>query len=84
MNDLGVAQFQLANYKEAIENFGKALGQKPDYPEALFNKALAEERAGRHEDAKRDWQQFINQSSDPSWKREAADHLDLLLTSSNQ
>lgn len=84
LNDLGIAQSQLDGYEESIENFSKALEQKPDYSEALFNRALAEERAGRQEDAKRDWQQFINQSSDPKWKQEAANRLKLLSNSSNQ
>lgn len=82
-NDLGVAQFQLEKYEESLANFARALEQKPDYPEALFNKALAEQRAGHQEEAKRDWQEFINRSSDPNWKREAEDNLSLLLAPPN-
>jgi tetratricopeptide (TPR) repeat protein len=84
MNDLGVAQFQLANYDDSIANFDKALEQKPDYFEALFNRALAEEGAGRDADARRDWRQFINSSNDPEWKAEAESHLNLLPASPNQ
>jgi hypothetical protein len=83
-NDIGVAQLQLANYGESIESFSKALEKSPAYDVALFNKALAEERAGHKEDAKRDWQRFINLPSDSNWKAEAEDHLRLLSTSSNQ
>lgn len=84
LNDLGVAQYQLHNYNEAVANFGKALEKKPDYAEALFNKALAEERLYLDSDAKESWQQFINLSSDPNWKDEAKKHLNALLNSPNQ
>ena len=75
LNDLGVAEFQLGNYNEAITRFDAALEKSPNFTEALFNKALAEERAGRYSDAQRDWEQFISQSSDEKWKAEARRHL---------
>jgi tetratricopeptide (TPR) repeat protein len=81
-NDLGVAQFQLYHNDEAIAAFTRALDQSPTYAEALFNRALAEERAGRDPEAKRDWQQFITLSSDANWKAEAERHLASLATSS--
>jgi tetratricopeptide (TPR) repeat protein len=65
----------LTNYDEAIVYFSRALAQSPRYDEALFNRALAEERARHYVEAKQDWQQFIHQSSDQSWKDEARDHL---------
>lgn len=73
-NDIGVAQFELEKYDEAIASFSKALAKSPSYSEALFNRALAEERAHRN-DARRDWQQFINQSQNDNWKSEALSHL---------
>lgn len=75
LNDTGVAQFQLDNYNDAIVYFTKALANSPAYNEALFNRALAEGRAHRDAEAKQDWQQFINQSSDDNWKDEARAHL---------
>ena len=78
LNDTGVAQFQLDNYDEAIGYFSKALQKSPAYYEALFNRALAEERAHRDDDARRDWQQFIEHSPDESWKAEAREHLNSL------
>jgi tetratricopeptide (TPR) repeat protein len=83
-NDLGVALFQLQNYKEAATNFGHALEEKPDYAEALFNRALAEERLHLYSDARQSWQQFINLSSDAGWKDEAERRLSFLSNSSNQ
>lgn len=74
-NDTGVAQFELGNYEDAIASFTMALAKSPSYSEALFNKALAEERARHNDQAKQDWEHFINQSSDDSWKSEARTHL---------
>jgi tetratricopeptide (TPR) repeat protein len=75
LNDTGVAQFQLDNYDDAIAYFSRALAKSPTYGEALFNRALAEERAHRDGDARQDWQQFIDHSSDDHWKSEARIHL---------
>ena len=81
-NDLGVAQFQLENYSEAIANFNKALEKSPDFTEALFNRALAEESNSSIEAAKRDWQRFIQLTSDEKWREEAQKHLSRLQLSS--
>ncbi|MEK6322422.1 MAG: tetratricopeptide repeat protein [Acidobacteriota bacterium] len=78
LNDTGVAHLLLDDYDSAIAYFSKALAKLPSYDEALFNKALAEERAHRDDDARRDWQVFLSHSSDDKWKTEAADHLKAL------
>lgn len=75
LNDTGVAQYELGNYEKAISCFTSALTESPNYYEALFNKALAEERAGHKDQARQDWEQFINSSSDENWKSEARAHL---------
>jgi tetratricopeptide (TPR) repeat protein len=75
LNDKGVALFEMGNYEDAIAYFAKALAKSPNYNEALFNKALAEERAHHNDQAKQDWEQFIYQSSDDSWKAEARKNL---------
>jgi tetratricopeptide (TPR) repeat protein len=82
LNDLGVAQFQLDDYDEAISSFSKALEKSPDFIEALFNRALAEEHDGRIDPAKQDWEQFIRLSSDVKWTAEAERNLSRLLSSS--
>jgi len=71
LNDTGVAQYELGNYEDAISYFTRALTKSPTYYEALFNRALAEEHARHYDQAKQDWEQFINQSSDENWKSEA-------------
>ena len=84
LNDIGVAHLQLDNYDDAIAFLNKALAKSPAYNEALFNLALAEELARRNEDARRDWQKFINQSSDEKWKSEARNHLESLGDATNR
>lgn len=74
-NDLGVAQFQLGSLDAAIASFSQALEINPAYGEALFNRALAEQRDRRYEDARRDWEQFRNSTADEGWKAEAESHL---------
>jgi tetratricopeptide (TPR) repeat protein len=78
LNDIGVARLQQSDYAEAIEFFKRALTRNPAYDEALFNLALAEEFDNRTEDARRDWQKFIDQSSDDRWKNEARTRLSSL------
>jgi tetratricopeptide (TPR) repeat protein len=80
-NDLGVAEFQLDRNEEAIAAFTRALDQAPTYVEAIFNRALAEERVKHYTEAKRDWQQFLDLSSDANWKIEAEQHRDSLSSS---
>lgn len=78
LNDKGVALFQLDKYDDAIALFSEALAKSPSYNEALFNRALVEEHAGRNEEARRDWKQFISESSDEKWKTEAQSRLNSL------
>ncbi|HEV8486899.1 MAG TPA: tetratricopeptide repeat protein [Blastocatellia bacterium] len=74
-NDKGVALFQLGNYEAALTSFTKALEKKPDFYEALFNLALAEERLKSNADARRDFETFIKVSPDAKWTAEAQRHL---------
>jgi tetratricopeptide (TPR) repeat protein len=77
-NDLGVAELQLDNYGGAIEHFRRAFERSPSTSQFLFNKALAEQRAGRVDDAREDWTRFINISADDRLKAEARSLLDWL------
>jgi tetratricopeptide (TPR) repeat protein len=78
LNDIGVARIEQSDYQTAIEYFTRALAKNPGYDEALFNLALAEHFDNRTEDARRDWQRFIQQSSDDRWKAEARNRLSSL------
>jgi len=74
-NDIGAAFMQLGKNEEAIAQLDYALNKKPDFEEALFNRALAEQSAKKFEDAKRDWNRFILTTKDEKWKLEAEAHL---------
>lgn len=78
LNDTGVAHFRLGHYDEASNYFSRALAKSPSYDEAIFNRALAESAAGRNDNARRDWQQFLEQSKDENWKKEGREHLKAL------
>ncbi|HKY06294.1 MAG TPA: tetratricopeptide repeat protein [Blastocatellia bacterium] len=82
LNDMGVASFQLGDYREAVSLFTEALEKNPSYEEALFNRALANHLAQRREEAKRDWTEFIRKASDEKWRNEAQQNLDNLNRSS--
>jgi tetratricopeptide (TPR) repeat protein len=84
LNDAGVALFQSHSYREAASLFAEAVEKAPDYEEALFNKALANHRAQLIDEAKRDWTEFIQKSSDEKWKEEAKNYLQMLNRSTAQ
>jgi tetratricopeptide (TPR) repeat protein len=75
LNDLGVAEFELDNYDQAINYFTRSLVRSPKYPPALFNRALAREQMGLTAEAANDWQEFITVAPDEGWKSEANSHL---------
>ena len=75
-NDMGVAELRLDNYDAAIDHFRRALERSPSAGLFLFNKALAETSAGRVDDAREDWLQFINMNADDRLKAEARSKLD--------
>lgn len=79
LNDLGVAWLQLGDdYNRATAYFTRALQKSPGASEYLFNKALAEQKAGRVDEARQDWNQFISSTSDDRLKAEARSQLSLL------
>jgi tetratricopeptide (TPR) repeat protein len=75
LNDLGVANYMLGNYAKAISYFSRALEKTPGFSQALFNRALAHENAGAREEALKDWERFINETTDEKWKREAMERI---------
>ncbi|MFY9610346.1 MAG: zf-HC2 domain-containing protein [Blastocatellia bacterium] len=77
-NDRGVGELQLGRYAAAVDYFTKATQKSPDDSRFLFNKALAEQKAGREAESRQDWNQFISIASDERLKAEARDQLDLL------
>jgi tetratricopeptide (TPR) repeat protein len=75
LNDMGVANYILGNNAEAISYFSRALEKSPGFSQALFNRALAHENAGKREEARSDWERFIRETSDENWKKEAGERI---------
>jgi tetratricopeptide (TPR) repeat protein len=75
LNDMGVANYMLGFDAEAISYFSRALEKSPGFSQALFNRALAHENAGKREEALKDWERFIDETGDENWKREAMERI---------
>jgi CHAT domain-containing protein/cytochrome c-type biogenesis protein CcmH/NrfG len=84
--DLATAYIQRADrgsnsasdYGQAIQYLGQVLQQEPDNKVALFNRAIAEERAQFFEEATKDWQKYLQIDSQSGWADEARQRLNNL------
>jgi CHAT domain-containing protein len=76
--DLGTAYFLRGeaegddeqDYALAIEYQGRALAESPNDTVALFNRAIAEEKAYLYDRAETDWKRFLTTEKDPAWRAE--------------
>ena len=88
-NDLGAAYLekkQVTEDKEAalklidqaLKNFDQAVRLKPDFPDALFNRArcLEEAEAPLNNQAKEAWQEYLKYDTTSGWAEEARKHLE--------
>src|SRR5262245_26633272 len=85
-NDIGVAQFELSLFPDAISSFNRALEASPGFREALFNRAVAEKANMQNSDAVRSFEEFLRTNPDAEWRAEAelnVRQLKNLLTNSN-
>ena len=78
LNETGVAMYLLGRDSEAINYYNQALAKSPGFDVALFNKALAEQRAGNVAEAQADFNKSIENSSDEKWKDEARRRLETI------
>jgi CHAT domain-containing protein/tetratricopeptide (TPR) repeat protein len=81
-NDLAAAQYALAVQTEdpahlasALAAADAALRLRPDFPEAVFNRALIIDRLGLRSQARAAWQRYLTIDRDSEWGREARRHL---------
>jgi tetratricopeptide (TPR) repeat protein len=74
-NDLAAARLALAQLPQALADTDRALRIDPDFPEALFNRALILERLGRREEARAAWQRYLTVEPAGGWSQEARTHL---------
>lgn len=75
-NDLGVCLFQTGKTEEAIDEFEAALNDKPDMPEALFNRALSYRRLLLNDPAGADLTSLVQIERDEDWLNEAKQRLE--------
>ena len=67
----------------ALDAAAAALLRRPDWPAALFNRALALEVLGLRDEAISAWRTYLASRDDPGWKREAEEHLKRLTGSAS-
>lgn len=78
LTDLGSAYYVRAqsadrpiDFGNAVESFGKALVRNPDYPIALFNRAIACEQIFLYAQAVDDWEHYLRLDPQGDWAEEA-------------
>ncbi len=81
-SDLAVALHETALHEDAPELLADALAAsdhalslQPQFPEALFNRALVLERLGLRDDAREAWERYLVSDSTTAWAAEAREHL---------
>ncbi|MEZ5352256.1 MAG: CHAT domain-containing tetratricopeptide repeat protein [Bryobacteraceae bacterium] len=79
--DLGLAHALRAeaadrsvDYGYAIEYLSRALKARPDYKEALFNRAIVYERMFVYDEALKDWERYLTLDPSGPWADEAQRH----------
>jgi tetratricopeptide (TPR) repeat protein len=65
---------ELGRATHAIRDLTTALALRPDWPEALFNRAMAHQAAGDYQAAMRDLSAYLDQGDD-KWRHDAANQL---------
>src|SRR5258706_152540 len=63
---------------DALAASDRALSQQPDFPEALFNRAIVLERLGLRDDAREAWERYLASDTTSGWAAEARSHLNEL------
>ncbi len=65
---------ELGRFPHAIRDLNLALGLRPDWPEALFNRGMAQQAAGNYEAAAQDMMAYLALGED-TWRDAAARQL---------
>jgi tetratricopeptide (TPR) repeat protein len=74
-NDIGVAQLEKGDFNRSLDSFNRALQLDGNSLEALFNRALCYEKLSRSNEARADWNEYLNRDSSSPWSEEARRHL---------
>lgn len=73
--DSGEAARSLGDLAKAFEHFTKALNLDGSLLEALFNRAICEQRMGLSAQAADDWRSYLEKDADSRWSDEARENL---------
>ena len=73
--DLAIAYFENRDSQKSLELLNRELGAHPDNSAALFNRALIYESLNRNDDARVDWQRYLQLEPSGAWAEEAKGHL---------
>lgn len=76
--DLGSAYAQAGDWTRAHEALSKALALQPNLAEAVFNRALVNQRRAARAEAIADWDRFLQLDSASGWAKEAREHREAL------
>jgi tetratricopeptide (TPR) repeat protein len=74
--DAAAAAIERGAYDDAIARLDALLAREPAREDALFNRALALQRARRDDDARRAWRRYLEVDSTSKWADEARAYLD--------
>ncbi len=97
LNDLGIAFLerskkltekeggkQLELQAKALENFEKAIELKPDFAEAIFNKAICLQTLSLPNQTAETWQTFLSLDANSKWSDEARQNLENIAVNKTQ
>jgi tetratricopeptide (TPR) repeat protein len=81
MADLGMAyalraeaQNRPDDYRSAMDYLGRAVHAKPDFAEAIFNRAVVYQRMFLYDEAAREWRRYLDLDRSGAWREEAERH----------
>jgi tetratricopeptide (TPR) repeat protein len=75
---LGHLQLESKKYSQALDNYSKALEQKPESPSPLYNRALILTKLGRKPEALEGWLEYLSYYPSGAMARQAVVHLNRL------
>lgn len=77
-NDLAVVALALREPEQALNFVEQALARQPNFPQALFNRAMLLQQLHRREDARRAWQEYLQSNDAAPWHAFAQSQLQAL------
>lgn len=78
LTDLAVAEAATKNYQQALIYINEALKVNPSYLEAIFNRAFIFQQLKQYNDARSDWENYLELDTNSPWAIEAKKQLEQL------